>query len=157
MTFTVHEKGDDVRFVAEGRSIWAFVFGGFWLVWHGVWWIGLLWLGFTFALQAGGQWLGETWPDVLFPVALLTLLPRFWLMLEGGALRRWSLERQGYGMSGVIEAADLREAEVIHAWRTLGARGEAGAGAALAPVPPARTRTPVARGDDAFGLVPVTR
>ena len=111
--YTIHKpaasKPDQIEaFVPDAWSWPAFIFGGFWLVFHRQWLAalgyGLLWL----AIMVGGTWLG------LHPFAalMLTNLLAFWLALEGSSIRRWTLARKGRPVAAVVAAGDVREAEM---------------------------------------------
>ena len=157
MTFTLHECGDDVLAVPDDRSIWAFVFGGFWLVWHGAWIVGALWITGTVLVQSFAAHLVDGAPELALAAFVLTLLPRLWLLLEGAQLRRWSLKRRGYRLCAVVEADDAATAEDIFVWRRMNASART-TDAQEAAVPertvPTIMPAPKPR-NDTFGLVPM--
>ena len=116
MIYTVHVPRDAfdpvaaaerARFIRDGFSWGAFVFGPFWFIRHGSvigLAINLALLGGAFALQrlAG-----------LNPVVLpgLSLLVALFIGIEGSALLRWSTDRRRFNCVDVISAMSREEAE----------------------------------------------
>jgi hypothetical protein len=99
----------DAIFVREGFSRSAFFLGPFWLAWHRLWIVLLLWLG-LFALLMFEA------PRYLCPGAILLIgfLLECLLGLEGNALRRGELARRGFRLSDV--AAGLRPVDAERAY-----------------------------------------
>lgn len=118
MIYTVYSKPDDAEelvAVPEGSAKWAFVFGTLWLLWNRLWWFALLFLLVGAILNAAGRWALQdagVWWAGLAGLAL-TLLPRFWLALEGHELRRRKLERRGWLFTDTVEAPRRADAELI--------------------------------------------
>lgn len=108
---------DRVRFVRDGFSWGAFLFGPLWMIRHRLWLVLLCWAlvmaGFgvihaALAVPPGARGL------IAFLVALL-------IGLESGTLRRWTLLRGGWRDCGIVVADDLEAAEQ----RYFSARGTA--------------------------------
>jgi hypothetical protein len=98
---------DRVRFVRDGFSWGAFLFGPLWMIRHRLWLVLLGWFlvmaGFAVAhaalfVPAGAR---------LAVAALIALL----VGLESATLRRWTLRRGGWRDAGVVVADDLESAE----------------------------------------------
>lgn len=98
---------DRVRFVRDGFSWGAFLFGPVWMIRHRLWLVLVCWLlvtaGFgvahaALAVPAGGR----------FAVAGLVALL---IGLESATLRRWTLLRRGWREAGIVIADDLEGAE----------------------------------------------
>lgn len=114
---TVHEpaepaadpvaRADAVRMVKEGIAWWALVFPALWLLYHRLW---LALIGYLVlvtvvetALALAGYWQVATWCALAFNVLLA---------FEANNLRRWTLERKGYVMTGAVSGRDLTECEL---------------------------------------------
>ena len=84
----------------EGFSLWAFLFGPFWLLWHRCW------------LAALGVVLAEVALAFLPGAAGLALPLAFQLLLgwHGRDLLRWTRERRGWRLAQVVVAADEERA-----------------------------------------------
>ncbi|HZH46782.1 MAG TPA: DUF2628 domain-containing protein [Roseococcus sp.] len=93
--WTVHLAPDARRpvLLREGFSLWAFVFGAFWLLAHRCWIAGLAALALALVLG----WLFAPWG----PIALNLLLG-----FHGRDIRRWTLERRGWRLAHVVLAED---------------------------------------------------
>ncbi len=91
--------------IPDAPSFMALVLPFFWLIWHRLWWPVLFYalLTITFLL------LLPTSLNVI--VAGLTILPGFYLFLEGQELRRKKLERGGWTLAATIEEQDMNAAE----------------------------------------------
>jgi hypothetical protein len=133
------------RFVlVRDRFSWpAFWFGPVWMLWHQLWlaligYLALL-LGLGAALQATG---GSAGASLVIALAVALLLGS-----EAASLRRWSLDRRGFNLCGVVVGDDLEAAErrffSALAGEPLGPRPTAAAD------PRARTGVP-----DVIGLFP---
>ena len=126
--YTVHRRhggGDPDRnlvLVKEGFCWPAFLFGGFWALWHRMWLIGFAWIGI------------EVWLEVL-PV-LLPIDPTAHAIAMTGLhvaiatlandIRRWNLTHRRFDEAAVVTGADLAAAET----RYLEAAGRLGMGVA---------------------------
>ena len=95
--WTAHlKKGAEPMLVREGFSVWAMVFGPFWLAVHRAW------IPAVLMLAAGV--LATLLPAPLDLVAALALA---WATgLFGRDIVRWSLARQGWLLAHVVAAPD---------------------------------------------------
>lgn len=93
-------------FVKEGFCWPALLLPEIWMIVRRLWLVLLLYLLAMGALVAGAVWLGMDAPW------MLVVLARFWFALEANGLRRWTLERNGHALVGVVEGGDLDEAEL---------------------------------------------
>lgn len=99
------ERGDNIRLVREGFSIWPVFFPFLWLLWHRLW-VGLL----VFVALTAGFFLLS---DVTNPFLgiLLSNLFGFFLAIEGTNWQAKKLEGNGWQEINVVLAGDLEEAE----------------------------------------------
>ena len=106
--FTVHARAAGekpgakpaTRLVREGFSVWAFLFGPLWLLWHALWLALLGYLLLAFAIS----FIPDPWEN---PAALaLQVL----LGLHARDLQRWTLRRRGFLTEGVVAGRDEEEA-----------------------------------------------
>lgn len=92
------------RFIRDGFSRWAFIFGPLWLLVHRLWVPLLVWIAAeAFALIVLAPHLPE---GALF---LLDVLAHFYIGFEGPRLRL----RDRAALTDAVEAGSLREAETI--------------------------------------------
>lgn len=98
-------RADETVFVPDRFVLTAFIAPVLWLAWHRLWVEALAALAAGLALGAVGSFHDG-------PVALLGLLVGAYVGLEGSALRIAALERRGYRQAGIIEAANVAEAEL---------------------------------------------
>ncbi|MBG6209090.1 hypothetical protein IWQ49_003759 [Labrenzia sp. EL_126] len=99
-------ESDRLLFVPDRFSFLAFIFAIIWMLVHRMWLVLLGYLALTLAIELlsgalGGEAAG---------VAALTISLLFGF--EAQALRRWSLERKGWRMIGIVDAANPAEAEI---------------------------------------------
>lgn len=99
-------EADRLTFIPDGFSWSAFVLSVFWLLWHRMWLVLLGYLVATLVLQGAASFAGQ--PAALIALWLAALL----LGLEGNGLRRWTMERRGWKLRGLVNAADSTEAEL---------------------------------------------
>jgi hypothetical protein len=139
-----NDAADDAerfKFVRDGFSWAAFVFGPIWMLWHRLWLVLICYIGVACALVIGFHFVGahgvRPWVGIL--IALL-------IGLEAASLRRWTLMRRGWNDLGVVAADDLEAAErrFFTAW-VPGSRDRSLPSAA-------RLRMP--SGNDVIGLFP---
>lgn len=106
----------DAVFVREGFSRAAFFLGPFWLAWHRLWIVLLLWLGILALLVFEA-------PDYLSTgsIVLIGLLLEFLLGLEGNVLRRSELTRRGFRLRDIAAGVRRTDAERIYYHRALAA------------------------------------
>jgi hypothetical protein len=104
--YTVHEKADiadpveRVELVREGFSVWAFVFGGFWLLFNRLWvpLVGYALVAVALGIAAMELGVDEIGQNVLqFGLQLM-------LAFHAHDLQRWALARRGYAQTGVVLA-----------------------------------------------------
>ena len=94
----------------DAFTLLAFLFAPFWLAWHRLWVEAVV----VFALQLVLIAVGEAYGLVL-PAMLLSLLASLFVGLEAPALRAAGLRRRGYADWGVVEADNVRDAEIRYA------------------------------------------
>jgi hypothetical protein len=96
-------------FVREGFSRAAFFLGPFWLAWHRLWAVLVVWFALFFLLSAAAPLYLSS--GAIFLIALLL---EYLLGLEGNALRRGELARRGFRLSDV--ATGFRRTDVERAY-----------------------------------------
>lgn len=101
------ERADAVRMVKEGIAWWALLFPALWLLYHRLW---LALIGYLvlvtiveLTLASLGYWQIATLCAFAFNILLA---------VEANNLRRWTLERKGYLMTGTVSGHDLEECEL---------------------------------------------
>jgi len=100
------EAATGAVFVRDAFSLLAFLLPPLWLVWHRLWIEAALAFAIGVALTALGEVAG-----LGFAGSALSLLVSLYVGLEGAALRQNALRRRGWQEWGVVEAANLDEAE----------------------------------------------
>lgn len=110
--YTIHSRdaaaaADDVRFIRDGFSWPALLFGPFWLATKGLWIALAIVLALDLAIMAAGT--GLHIPRLALLPALLGI--NLLLGLEGGDVRRWTLALRGYREIAVEAGSSLEEAE----------------------------------------------
>lgn len=93
-------------FVKDGFCWPALLIPGIWMIFRRLWLVLALYLA---AAILFGVFAGMV--EGIAPFALY-LLARFLVALEANGLRRWTLERRGFALIGVVEARNAREAEI---------------------------------------------
>lgn len=137
--FTVHAPPADGAadpaafvFVKDGFSWPALLIPPVWLIWHRLWLTLLIWVVAVVALSILSGFAGS---DAATAVMVLFA---FWFALEANGFRRWTLERRGYVLAGVVEGRRIEDAE-----RRFFAEGaQADGDAVTAPWPPAPPTVP---------------
>lgn len=113
-TFTVHApagdllaaaRDDRLAFVPEKASLGAFLVPMLWAPWRRLWVVFAGWLVVTVAIELIASRLDPRLG------AILSLAFAIWFALVANDLRRWTLERRGHRLVGLVEAHDLDEAE----------------------------------------------
>lgn len=99
-------RTENIRFIEDGKSVLALVFAPFWLAWHRLWVPLLLYTAFQMSVSLLVK------DATSLPLAMLTVLPSLYLLLEGSQLLRNALERKGWHYSGVVDAQTKEEAEL---------------------------------------------
>jgi hypothetical protein len=93
-------------FIKEGFCWPALFVPALWLLFRRLWLVLALAIIFAVAVGIlGGQ------AGVAIPFAI-TLLARLWFAIEANGLRRWTYRLYGYRLIDVVEAGNLREAEL---------------------------------------------
>ncbi|WP_305986582.1 DUF2628 domain-containing protein [Roseibium sp. MMSF_3544] len=107
-------ESDRLLFIPDRFSVLAFVFSIIWILVHRMWLVFLGYLALTLAIELLALALGNEATGV---VALtISLLFGF----EAQALRRWSLERKGWRVVGIVDAANPAEAELRYIHKEAG-------------------------------------
>ncbi|WP_315918410.1 DUF2628 domain-containing protein [Mesorhizobium sp. SP-1A] len=101
---------EQTRLIRDGFSWLAFLVSPLWLLWHRLWFAALV----AFIAMGVLTAVGER-PGFELAGAVLTLLVGLYFGLEGQGLRIAKLRRSGWTEQGVIEAADLPDAETRYA------------------------------------------
>ena len=133
--YTVHENSDydderRVVLVKEGFCWPALFVSLLWTLYRRLWLVFLILLAAILLLSVLGEAIGTA-------AFGLFILGRVFYGLEANGLRRWTLERNGYTLVGVIEGRTLIEAE-----RRFFDDWEPDAPTAYAPPPPAQDTAP---------------
>jgi len=102
--YTVHvhpdrkEPSERVELVREGSSFWAFLFNGFWLLYHRLWIPFFIYLALAIYIVEGGERVGFNESTIAILQVGLQLL----LAVNAHDIQRWALKRRGYVMQGVV-------------------------------------------------------
>ena len=113
-TWTVHAPPGDVAAAAaadglvilpETMSWGALLVPFLWAPWHRAWLVFAGWLVVTVAIEATDT-LGDGRLAAILSGAFV-----IWFALVANDLRRWTLERRGFRLVGLVEARDVIEAE----------------------------------------------
>ncbi|PVB61979.1 DUF2628 domain-containing protein [Labrenzia sp. 011] len=99
-------QSDRLAFVPDGFSFLAFLFPPVWLLVHRMWLILLGYLAVTLLIEVLAQTVGAA------AMGLAALIVSILFALEAQALRRWSLERKGWRVVGLVEGDGKAEAEL---------------------------------------------
>ncbi|MAW89428.1 MAG: hypothetical protein CMJ42_23145 [Phyllobacteriaceae bacterium] len=100
-------REDKARLVRDGFSFLAFIVPPIWFAWHRLWVEALV----SLALIMGAGALGEV-AGYGAAAVILSFLVSLYAGLEARALHVASLERRGWRVSGVVEAAGWGDAEL---------------------------------------------
>ena len=156
-TYTVHHRSgtpagiladpDGAVFIKEGMSWPALVVPFFWALWNRLWIVAALIFAAGLGLWALAPWLGLPGGVAFVISGLLNLL----IALEGGELRRWTLERNGFVLTGLVSAPSEFEAEQIY-FERLGQQNTAPERTRATPQPVLRLES----GPEEDGLFPVS-
>lgn len=109
--WSAHNKkgrgADDVVFVREGFSKWALLFPLLWLAAKGMWIILIIAVSAQLLIWAIAEALGfGEAMRLIFSLAINLILG-----FQGNDLLRWTYGRRGYEEIGLVQGADLEEAE----------------------------------------------
>lgn len=115
--YTVHEAKDPpsdrldraeaLRFVRDGFSWSAAIFGAFWMLVRGFWLALIIFLVIIAALAAGLHALGASEEVQSLVFLALHLIVGF----EADTIERWTLARRGYETIGTVSGRDVVECE----------------------------------------------
>jgi hypothetical protein len=139
-------------FVRDGFSWGAFIFGPFWMLYHRLVLVLVLWIVVVAAITIAARLLAASPGSAQFVMLLLALLVGF----EGVTMRRWTMLRRGWRDAGIVVADDREAAErrFFDAWVmadvTSAAPAAPAAGPAHDPTGSARDR----HAPDVIGLFP---
>ena len=124
-TFTVHHHSDtpagiletpeDAVFVKEGFAWGAFFLPFVWALWNRMWIVATLILAAALIFSGIAQWL-KLGGGTTFAISLLI---NFLIALEGNELLRWTLERRGLGLTGIVTGPSRNDCEFIYFDRIL--------------------------------------
>jgi len=164
-TYTVHHRlsgaGDlkrdveDLVFVKDGFCWPGVLFPAFWLLFRGMWLVLLAYVLVTAVVIVGAGAAGLPEEAAALLGAAVNLLMGF----EGNDLRRWTLDRRGLRMVGLVTGRRLADAER----RFLESLADGSYRPPEHPEPPARPKAPMPRRgtwanpdteDDVVGLFP---
>jgi hypothetical protein len=142
-----------VVLVKEGVAWPALFFGAIWLIYRRMW---LVLAGYVIVSVLAGyaaERLGGDLPGIFM------LLAHVLFAIEGNELRRWTLRRQGYGLTAVVEGRNIEEAEIRYFAALEDAAPEVPAVPPAPPMPAMRAAilrpvTPSAEAGDVVGLFP---
>ncbi len=95
-----------LRLISDKASLLALVAPALFLLWHRLWFALLMYAMVIAALALFGRIAGET------TAGFLSVLPGFFLFLQGRELVMQRHERAGWREVGVVSAASAREAEI---------------------------------------------
>ncbi|WP_217576395.1 DUF2628 domain-containing protein [Mesorhizobium sp. GbtcB19] len=104
------EKAEDIHFVRDSFTWLGFLFSPLWLAWNRLWIEAVLAFVVMAVLSAVGERLGLEWAG-----SMLSLLVSLYVGFEGQPLRIAALRRRGWREWGVVEAANLGDAELRYA------------------------------------------
>jgi hypothetical protein len=152
--YTVHQpplrtgetSADPQRFafVRDGFYFWALLFGPFWMVFHRLWIVTVLYAVAVIVVETCLWMLRvDTFAQTAVGFVLALLVG-----LEAATLRRWTLDRRGWKNVGIIVGDDLESAE-RHFFATWTARQSTPTAAAASA-----KRVPTDVTPDVIGLFP---
>jgi hypothetical protein len=110
--WTAHNKkgrgADDVVFVREGFSWWAFALPLLWLAAKGMWVVLIIAVSAQLLIWAVAEALGfGEAMRLIFGLAINIIMG-----FEANDLLRWTYARRGYEEVGLVQGGDLEEAEI---------------------------------------------
>lgn len=97
-----------IEVIAERFSFWAFLFHGFWLIYHRAYLSGIIWFMAYGAVGALSAFMGI--PEDM--IAIIQLGMQIWLGFEGHSLRAQEALRKGMQFEGVYIAHNAQDAEL---------------------------------------------
>jgi hypothetical protein len=134
-------------FVRDGFAVWAFLLTPFWMLWHRLWLVLVLYLGGMAGLDAALLAAGASAGLVVFVGMIISFL----IGLEAGTLRRFTLSRRGWRNIGIVSGDDREDAErrFFDVW----VRNAALQSAVPSPSAPSMPSAPLLRLPQAGGVV----
>jgi len=105
---SVVERIDRIVFVREGFAILALVFPMLWLLFHRMWLVLLAFVGVVAVVNVGFVSIGLSEAVAGWATLAITLL----FALNANDLRRWTLERRGFELVGVVSGRNRDECEI---------------------------------------------
>lgn len=102
----MENAAESFRLIPDAKATLALFFPPFWLAWHRLW----LPLMVYFVVIIAIAMLAFTSPSIA--VSYLSILPGFYLLLEGYELVRKNLENTGWRYAGIVEGENREEAEI---------------------------------------------
>ncbi len=119
-TYTVYHRSDTPAgiledpegavFVKEGFAWAALVIPFFWALWNRMWIVAALILAAALMISGLAQWFKV---DDGITIAV-SLVINFLIALEGNELLRWTLERRGLGLTGIVTGHSRNDCEFIY-------------------------------------------
>lgn len=106
---------DGAVFVKEGPAWPALFIPALWALWNKLWLVAAGIVALELILAGLGK-VTSLPASTMIPISLLV---NFLIALEGNELKRWTLERRGYGLVGLVTAPSPYEAELIYFGRLL--------------------------------------
>lgn len=117
VAYTVHEpfepagdaakRADQLVFVKDGFNWWAFFIAPLWMLANRMW---LVFIGYLVVSAAIGGLFAFFQVDMTW-AGLASLALNMIVAFEADSLQRWTLERKGWRMVGVVSGANMRECE----------------------------------------------
>jgi hypothetical protein len=158
--YTVHEPpawADDASdperfaFVRDGFSVWAFLLGPIWMLWHRLWLVLFCYLILMAVIDTALTVVGAPHAVIFLAGLLMSLL----VGIEAATLRRFKLSRRGWTNVGVVSGADREAAErhFFEAWVREHTARPSVLPAAPPPVPPRDGAAPMPRMPRAYGVI----
>jgi hypothetical protein len=115
--YTVHEPPlraadaftdpDRFAFVRDGFYWWAFLLTPFWMLWHRLWMVLVIYLLVSAGLETAVQIVGASAAVIAVVAILISLL----VGLEASTLRRFTLKRRLWRSLGIVCGDDVEDAE----------------------------------------------
>ena len=115
--YTVHEPplraadalpdAERFAFVRDGFSFWAFLVAPWWMLWHRMWLVLVVYVAISAGLVSALAALGASQTAVVVVGLFISLL----VGLEASTLRRLTLRRRGWKNVGIVSGDDLEDAE----------------------------------------------
>ena len=100
-------EAERFKFVRDGFSVWAFLLGPLWMLWHRLWLVLVCYLVLMGIVDTTMATIGAS-RGLIF---LVDLLIAVLVGLEASTLRRFTLSRRGWRYIGVASGADGEAAE----------------------------------------------